>query len=117
MRGRAQRVRDGTPLLRSVETNYFGGRCRRLIELSRPASRVGRVRPSRGTASHAGLEPKRDQEPMTFIKSDAPPEVVEVLRHVEAQADECWRGLQIVINPSSVAVWGLLAGGIGVVER
>ena len=41
---------------------------------------------------------------MALIKTDASPELVEVLRRVEAQADECWRALQIVNDLSNVAV-------------
>lgn len=54
---------------------------------------------------------------MSFLKNEAPSEVLETLRQAEAQADECWRPLQILQNPSNVAVWALLAGGIGIVER
>lgn len=54
---------------------------------------------------------------MAYLKKDAPPEVVETLRLAEAQADECWRALQIVGSPANVAVWALLVGGIGIVER
>jgi hypothetical protein len=38
-------------------------------------------------------------------------------RAVEAQADECWRALQLLTNPSSLAMWAVLSGGIEVVER
>ena len=54
---------------------------------------------------------------MAYLKKDAHPEVVEILHQVEARADECWRPLQILEKPSNVAVWALLAGGIGIVER
>jgi hypothetical protein len=54
---------------------------------------------------------------MAYLKSDAPPEVIEALRQAEAQADECWRGLQIRHYPSNFAVWAVLTGGIRVVER
>lgn len=54
---------------------------------------------------------------MAYLKSDAPPEVIEALRQAEAQADECWRGLQIRHYPSNLAVWAVLTGGIRVVER
>lgn len=54
---------------------------------------------------------------MPQLKKDAPPDVLEILRKAEAQADECWRTLQILQNPSNVAVWALLTGGIAVVER
>ena len=33
---------------------------------------------------------------MAYLKKDAPAEVVETLRQAEAQADEYWRGLQIL---------------------
>jgi len=54
---------------------------------------------------------------MAYLKTEAPPEVLQTLRQAEAQADECWRTLQILQNPSDVAVWALLTGGIAVVER
>jgi hypothetical protein len=54
---------------------------------------------------------------MAYLKKDAPADVVETLRQAEAQADECWRGLQILKNPSNTALWVLLTGGIGMVER
>ena len=54
---------------------------------------------------------------MAYLKKDAPADVVETLRLAEAQADECWRALQILENPSNVAVWALLVGGIQIVER
>jgi hypothetical protein len=54
---------------------------------------------------------------MPYLKKDAPPDVLEILRQAEAQADECWQALEIVGSPSNVAVWALLTGGIGVVER
>ncbi len=41
---------------------------------------------------------------MAYLKKDAPADVVEILRQAEAQADECWRALQILHNPSNVAV-------------
>ena len=54
---------------------------------------------------------------MAFLKSDAPPDVLETLRHLEARADECWRGLPIHYYPTNVAIWALLTGGIRAVER
>lgn len=54
---------------------------------------------------------------MAYLKSAAPPEVIEVLRQAETQADECWRGLQIRYNPANLAVWAVLTGGIRLVER
>ena len=54
---------------------------------------------------------------MTHLKKEAPPDVLENARKTEAQADECWRALQVLQNPSNVAVWALLTGGIAVVER
>jgi hypothetical protein len=29
---------------------------------------------------------------MAYLKKEAPPEVLDTLRQLEAQADECWRG-------------------------
>lgn len=54
---------------------------------------------------------------MAYLKREAPSEVLETVRQVEGQADECWRTLQILQNPSNVAVWALLTGGIAAVER
>jgi hypothetical protein len=54
---------------------------------------------------------------MAYLKKDAPADVVETLRQAEAQADECWRDLQILQNPSNTTLWVLLTGGIGMVER
>jgi hypothetical protein len=54
---------------------------------------------------------------MAYLKKDAPPDVLETLERAEAQADECWRALWIVGNRTNVAVWALLVGGIGIVER
>jgi hypothetical protein len=54
---------------------------------------------------------------MAYLKKDAPADVLETLRGAEAQADECWRGLQILQSPSNTALWVLLTGGIGMVER
>ena len=54
---------------------------------------------------------------MAYLKKDAPPGLVEILQQVEAQADECWRPLQILKRPSNVALWALLGGCIDMVER
>jgi hypothetical protein len=54
---------------------------------------------------------------MAFLKSDAPPDVLETLRQLEAQANACWRGLRIRYYPNNVAIWALLTGGIRAVER
>ena len=54
---------------------------------------------------------------MPYLKKDAPREALETASQVEAQVDDCWRILQIVQNPSNVAIWALLAGGIERVER
>lgn len=54
---------------------------------------------------------------MAYLKTDAPADVVETLRQLEAQADECWRALQIRYYPSNIAIWALLTGGIRAVER
>lgn len=54
---------------------------------------------------------------MGYLKSEAPPEVLETVRQVDVQADESWRTLQILENPLNVAIWALLTGGIAAVER
>ena len=53
---------------------------------------------------------------MPYLRKDAPADVVETLRQAEAQADECWLGLQILKDPSNTVLWVLLTGGIGMVE-
>ncbi|SRR6266542_1942454 len=54
---------------------------------------------------------------MPHLKKEAPPDVLESVRKAEAQADECWRPLEILKSPLEVAVWALLTGGIEKVER
>ena len=54
---------------------------------------------------------------MAYLKKDAPPEFLENLQRVEAQADRCWRALRILERPSNVAAWALLGGGVNMVER
>ena len=51
------------------------------------------------------------------LKKDAPADVVDALRQIEAQADECWKTLTLIQHPANVAVWALLTCGIEVVER
>jgi hypothetical protein len=51
------------------------------------------------------------------LKRDLPRDVLDVVQAVENRADECWRDLRILRNPSEVAVWAFLTGGIAVVER
>src|SRR5262245_43185006 len=57
------------------------------------------------------------QRPMPYLKTEALPEVGEVLKRSEDQADECWRALGLRYYPSNVGIWGLLTGGIRIVER
>lgn len=54
---------------------------------------------------------------MPHLKTEAPADVVEIVGKAEAQADECWRQLQILASPSNVAIWALLTGGIEKVEH
>jgi len=54
---------------------------------------------------------------MHYLKADAPTDVVEFLGRAEAQADECWRSLDLRYYPSGVAIWAALTGGIRIVER
>lgn len=54
---------------------------------------------------------------MPHLKKDAPADVVEALRHIEAQADECWRTLALISYPANIAIWALLAAAINEVER
>lgn len=44
---------------------------------------------------------------MPYLKKDAPPDVLEILRRAEARADECWQALLIVGGPANVGVWVL----------
>ena len=54
---------------------------------------------------------------MAYLKKEAPADVLEILHQAEAQADECWRVLQIMQKPSNLAIWALLTGAVGMVER
>ena len=54
---------------------------------------------------------------MTYLKTDVPSDIAELLRDAEAQADECWRALELRYYPSNLATWALLCGGIKIVER
>jgi hypothetical protein len=51
------------------------------------------------------------------LKKDLPRDVLDAVQAVEDRADECWQDLRILRNPSEVAVWAFLTGGIAVVER
>jgi len=53
---------------------------------------------------------------MPYVKSEAPPDVLDVVRKAEAQADDCWRALQIRYFTTNLATWAVLTGGIKVVE-
>jgi hypothetical protein len=54
---------------------------------------------------------------MPLLKHELSRELLDAVQTVEDRADDCWRPLQILGNPSDVAVWALLTGGIAVVER
>jgi hypothetical protein len=54
---------------------------------------------------------------MAYLKNEAPAYTTVVLREAEAQADECWRALQLRHYPADLAVWTVLTGGIRMVER
>lgn len=54
---------------------------------------------------------------MAFRKSEAPPDLLETVRRVEAAADECWRGLELRHLASDVARWGVLVRCVHEVER
>jgi hypothetical protein len=49
---------------------------------------------------------------MVHLKNDAPADIAEVLRRAEAQADDCWRTLQLRHYPANLATWAVLTGGI-----
>jgi hypothetical protein len=49
---------------------------------------------------------------MPNLKAEAPSDVAKVLKEAEAQADDCWRALQIRYYPTNVAIWARLTGGI-----
>jgi hypothetical protein len=53
---------------------------------------------------------------MAYLKDEIPADVAEVLRQAEAQADECWRPLQLRHYPADLAIWAVLTGGIRMVE-
>lgn len=53
---------------------------------------------------------------MAYLKDETPVDVAEALRQAEAQADECWRSLQLRHYPADLAIWALLTGGIRMVE-
>lgn len=59
----------------------------------------------------------RCSKQMAHLKNDAPLDIAEILLKAEAQADECWRGLQLRHYPSNIAVRAVLTGGINMVER
>jgi hypothetical protein len=54
---------------------------------------------------------------MAYLKHDLASDIAERLRDAEAQADECWRALELRYYPSNLATWAVLSGGIKIVER
>ena len=54
---------------------------------------------------------------MGSIKTDLPKDVVDAIQQMEDRADECFRTLGLLAYPVDLAIWGLLAGGIALVER
>lgn len=54
---------------------------------------------------------------MANLKKHTTPPVRDALAQLETRADECWRSLQLLTYPANTALWALMVGGIGVVER
>ena len=54
---------------------------------------------------------------MPTLKKDLPRELLDDVQAVEARADDCWRALEVLRNPSHVAMWALLTAGIAALER
>jgi hypothetical protein len=50
------------------------------------------------------------------LKRDAPAELIESIRQIEARADECFHSLKILGLPANLALWSLLVGSIRLVE-
>jgi len=54
---------------------------------------------------------------MSCLKRDASPALVESIQRIEDQADACAASLSLRANHSNVALWALLAWGIGRTEQ
>jgi len=54
---------------------------------------------------------------MSYLKKDAPSELVEAVRNIEERADGCFSSLTILRTHANVALWALLVGGIKLVEQ
>jgi hypothetical protein len=54
---------------------------------------------------------------MSCLKRDASPALVESIRRIEEQADACAVSLSLRTSHSNVALWALLASGIGRTEN
>lgn len=55
-------------------------------------------------------------ETMRHLKKDAPADVITILDAIERTADDCFRALHILRNPSNVAVRAVLAAAIMMIE-
>lgn len=51
------------------------------------------------------------------LKKNASRELIESIRQIEDQADQCFHALTILALPSNVALWALLVGGVHLIER
>lgn len=54
---------------------------------------------------------------MPYLKTDAPPEVIDAIQKIESRADACASGLALSAIHSNVASWALLVGGVRLVEH
>src|SRR5579862_6284122 len=54
---------------------------------------------------------------LPVLKKDAPTEMIAALQALEDRADRCAESLQLLRRPWNIAVWGMLVGGIRLVEQ
>jgi hypothetical protein len=54
---------------------------------------------------------------MALLKKDASSVLIEAVRLIEERADECFKALSLLKQPSNIAIWSLLVGGIRRVEQ
>jgi hypothetical protein len=51
------------------------------------------------------------------LKKDAPPEIVAAIEAIESRADQCFQHLALLHRDPDLAIWGVLVGGIDIVEQ
>jgi hypothetical protein len=54
---------------------------------------------------------------MRYLKKDASAETVESICRIETIADDCYKSLRLLQLPNNISIWGLLAGGIKIIEQ